>query len=571
MKYNNWRERVVYVLRLTGTMPAAVALRHFVRLLLSPRALRQGWSRWREYWEVKRRYGPALRPALNGRLDRKAVIFGMGMLDYIKVELTLLKSLQLAGYRPVVLLGWRHPLLARYYELAGAEEVPQWNEFAPSVDWHMVDAAMAGIKSTGQLLEFEYQGARAGRFAAAGSLRYLRTGNLDLEIGEVRRFVGQRLLEAMNSAAAAGDLIRWLQPRLAIFVDRGYTPQGEMFDLCLKSGVDVITYNAAHKNNQLIFKRYKLENRDVHPVSLSRESWRLLRQIEWTESHRRKLRGEIYTNYASGEWYGEVATQFQKRMVPPSELRQRLGLDPARKAAAIFSHIFWDATFFWGRDLFSNYEEWFVETIRAACANPSVNWIVKVHPANVTKNIRDGVSGEPAEMTVIRKHIGELPPHISLIPADSDINTYSLFEVIDFCLTVRGTIGIEAASFGKVVLTAGTGRYDHLGFTVDSETREEYTERLAKISEIPLLSPAQRELAERFAYGVFLLRPFPLETVTLEYQKDAKASISSRFRAQTPEEWSNALDLQALAAWLNSGCEDFLVSDELGNSMLAGG
>lgn len=563
MNASLWRGRVRSILKRYGLLPAAVTLRRIIRLLLSPRALWQGWGRWREYWEVKQRYGPVLRPSPYGRLDRRALIFGMGMLDYIKVELALLKSLQLAGYRTVVLLGWRHPLHARYYELAGAEKVLQWNEFAPTVDGRTVNAAMAGIRSTGQLLEFEHEGARAGRFAAAGSLRSLRIGNLDLESGEVRPFVAQRLLDAMNSAAAAGELIHWVKPHLAIFVDRGYTPQGELFDRCLAAGVDTVTYNAAHKNNCLIFKRYTPQTRDTHPSSLSFDSWDRLRRIEWTDSHRQRLRDEIYTNYAKGEWYNEVGTQFHKRIVPQSELIRRLRLDPAKKTAVIFSHIFWDATFFWGRDLFANYEEWFVGTVRAACANSSVNWIVKVHPANVTKNRRDGVTGEPSEMTAVRQYIGELPPHIALIPADSDINTYSLFDMMDYCLTVRGTIGIEAASFGISVLTAGTGRYDHLGFTCDSETREEYLAKLARIADIPPLSPAQRELAERFAYGVFLLRPLPLESVTLEYQQDSRASICSRFRVETPEEWARALDLRALADWFRSDREDFLTLDGL--------
>ena len=81
---------------------------------------------------------------------------------------------------------------------------------------------------------------------------------------------------------------------------------------------------------------------------------------------------------------------------------------------------------------------------------------------------------------------------------------------MDYCLTVRGTIGIEAASFGIRVLTAGTGRYDHRGFTTDSETRETYLARIAAIETLPRLSAAEQELAERFAYGAFMLRPFAL-------------------------------------------------------------
>lgn len=241
-------------------------------------------------------------------------------------------------------------------------------------------------------------------------------------------------------------------------------------------------------------------------------------------------------------------------------MKQRLGLDPGKKTAIVFPHIFWDGTFFYGTDLFGSYEEWFVETVRAACANEQVNWVIKVHPANIVKNVREGFQGEPSEVVAIRKHIGQLPAQLFIIPADSDINTFSFFKLMDYCLTVRGTVGIEAASFGIPVLTAGTGRYEHKGFTMDSESREQYLERLAHIQEIPPLTVAERELAERFAYGVFVSRPLSLTTVTLEYEKDAKATTKTRINIATREDWLNAPDLRAFADWVADSRQlDFLM------------
>ena len=184
---------------------------------------------------------------------------------------------------------------------------------------------------------------------------------------------------------------------------------------------------------------------------------------------------------------------------------------------------------------------------------------MKIHPANIVKDTRDGKKGEPAELRVIRERIGVLPPHIALISPESDIPTCSLFEWIDYCVTVRGTVGIEAALFGTPVLTAGTGRFDRKGFTLDSDSRQDYLDRLEKIQEIPRMTPAQQELAERFAYGVFLLRPFRLKTFTLEYRKDAQASIQTQVRATKKEEWIQAPDMQALAVWFSDPSqEDYL-------------
>ena len=144
----------------------------------------------------------------------------------------------------------------------------------------------------------------------------------------------------------------------------------------------------------------------------------------------------------------------------------------------VFPHIFWDGTFFWGHDLFPNYEAFFAETLKIAYATPRANWIVKIHPANLVKNRRDGFAGRSNEMQVIEA-MGSLPPHIKVLDATTDISTLSLYEIGDVCVTVRGTVGMEAACFGLTTVTAGTGRYDRLGFTIDPETPEEFRDAAA--------------------------------------------------------------------------------------------
>jgi capsule polysaccharide export protein KpsC/LpsZ len=211
--------------------------------------------------------------------------------------------------------------------------------------------------------------------------------------------------------------------------------------------------------------------------------------------------------------------------------------------------MFWDASFFYGKDLFRDYQEWFIETIRAAVANPCLNWLVKIHPANTVKNRREGITGELAENAVIRQHIGILPAHVKIIPADSNINTFSLFSLMDYCLTVRGTIGIEAASCGIPVITAGTGRYDRHGFTIDSDSRGEYLDKLSHLHQIPPLKDGQHELAQRFAYASFLMRPFLTQSFRFNFQHDAKATIQAAIVARSLADLLDGDDIRAFAAW----------------------
>ncbi len=511
----------------------------------------------REYLDFRNQCGEIFEKSLlreqNG--SKRALVVSTGY-SGVKIELGLIKSLEMAGYQPIVLTD-RDPWLVKYYQLAGVQQIRFWDQYVSKIDPTDSMAWFDDCQTLDDLLRFEWAGARVGKYTASTALRYLRLGELNLHLQEIRQPVSQYFCSAVEYAESAQKIVKDIRPKIALTLDPGYTPRGELYDACMAAGVDSITWNAAHKSNTLMLKRYSNNNRDVHPSSLSDETWQQIMKIEWNESLSQQLHQELFRTYASGDWYSEVGTQFNTRIVEKADLTHRLGLNPQKKTAIIFPHIFWDGTFFWGTDLFDSYEEWFLETVRVACNNKEVNWVIKVHPANLVKNKRDGVQGEPSEVTAIREKIGDLPANMFIIHADSKINTYSLFKLMDYCVTVRGTVGIEAASYGVSVITAGTGRYNGKGFTLDSQTREEYLSRIKSIHTLSSMTLEQRELAERFAFGVFLLRPLDLDTIKLEFQQNSKASSMIYFERNTSNDLSSAKDLKAIAEYIVSGQEDF--------------
>lgn len=526
--------------------------------MVDPAFRKQEGKRQAEFRQFDAEHGAAFRrtaPAATQALQRVLVV-SSGSLGLL-VEIALVKAIQAAGYRPVILTDYDR-WVDRYYRAAGVEELSYWEEWQRPVSRAEAAAMMNGLGSFEQFIQADYAGARVGKYAASTGLRHLRVGRLDLSDPAVREALLPFLHSAMSSARAAQAIVATLKPDLVLSVDPGYTPRGELFDVCLAARIDTITWNAAHKNNSLMLKRYRRSNRDVHPASLSSDTWRELKARPWTDVERARLRQELVGSYQSGEWYSEVGTQFHTASQDAAEVRRALALDEGKKTAVIFPHIFWDGTFFYGTDLFESYEEWFIETMKVACANRQVNWVVKIHPANLVKNARDGVGAEPSELVAIRTLGEPVPSHVRIIQPDSRMSTLSLFSVMDYCVTVRGTVGIEAASFGIPVFTAGTGRYDRRGFTIDSDTRAQYLERLRLIHETPPLSADQRDLAERFAYGIFLARPFSLRTVTMEFQRDAKVSLQSTVHVPKGQDPATAPDLKLLTDWVRSGTEDFL-------------
>lgn len=513
----------------------------------------------RDFRAFRRAYGRVLGAPVPGapRATKRALVVGTGFPASARTQLTLIKGLELAGFSTTVVTQ-PVPIVPRYYALARVERVTWWSEFLDA-QTDRNDPRDATLTSMAELVDTEWRGIRIGRIAAATALRAIRAGSLDFERAQTRRFALEHLRSSRHAAIAADEILDRTKPDFVLFGDRGYTPQGQLFESAVRAGADVVTWNAAHRSNLLLLKRYDVANRDVHPASLSEPSWKSIQALPWSEERAAALAREVRDPYLTGDWYSEVGTQFNKRVLSGADLTVRLGLEPGRKTAVIFPHILWDGTFFWGDDLFSSYEEWLVETVRAACRNRDANWIINIHPANVVKNARDGRGEEPAEATVLRERIGTLPAHVKVLGAGSDVSTLSLLDVADACLTVRGTVGIEAAVEGIPVLTAGTGRYDRHGFTIDSASRDEYLATLARIHELPPMSEVERELARRFAYGVFVLRPLPLSSMTLQYRQDALATPDAQMRIARAEDWATAPDLNAFAAWVNDrGAADYL-------------
>jgi hypothetical protein len=138
----------------------------------------------------------------------------------------------------------------------------------------------------------------------------------------------------------------------------------------------------------------------------------------------------------------------------------------------------------------------------------------------------DGVPDQQLERVAIEREFGRLPDHVRIIPAETNINTWSIFQAIDYGLTVRGTVGIELPCFGIPTVTAGTGRYSGRGFTIDPSSVEEFRAELASLHRRPRLGTAEVALARRYAYDTFFRRPVSLSSFKIDF-KPVRPAISA--------------------------------------------
>lgn len=534
------------------------------------------FDRLKYYWRARseaarwRFVREAPKPSQNAPL---ALIAAMGDWEYtLKTESMLALGLRLAGWRVAVLLRDRSISHAEaWLRNAGLDEVFYFSDYhvpTPEADaGRLKEEIRAAGTEFEQVKSWRFRGCLIGPQILASISRKIFSAGFDVTSPDVRGRIDGQLNACIEYVFTAEKVLAELSPKLLLVNEANYTYFACLVDTAIQRGIRTIQYVQPNREDAMFFWRLEPETRRMHPSSVSQQTMARVRELPWTPRREEEI-NTIFSARYGGKWYLQNRNQVGVKEKTRSEVCSELQLDPAKPLAVVFSSVLWDANLFYGTDLFKDNGEWFVETIRAACANTNVNWLIKLHPVNTWKRELEGVTGELAEIKMIREKIGDLPAHVKLLLPDCGISTFSLFQNADYGIIVRGTSGMEMPCFGKPVVTAGTGRYAGRGFTIDSATRQEYLAVLAKLHEVGPLSEETTLLAKKHLYAAFCLRPWVLKSfaVTMRPPKGAGDLDYARFEpvAASVENVRANRDLEKLAIWMTRGeAPDFIDEDLL--------
>lgn len=390
-----------------------------------------------------------------------------------------------------------------------------------------------------------------GKYIIATYIRQTRDYNLNSSKIRDRLLLFKIIWTSLNVALNSIKFCKNNKILEIVMHDKGYTPCGELMSAAILHGLKPIEVVAGHKSNSLMIRRNTAATKNEHPASISKDLFeKEVKRIGQKEIGLAKE--EIKKSYTSGDWYSEVGTQKNADINKPFTLPKAYEY---KHIAGIFPHIFYDSTFFYGIDIFKNYFEWFIELIKFAESKKDTLWLIKSHPANVVKDYRQGTISK-SEKEHIEEILGYFPSHFIFIPANTSIPTPKIIDKIDYVFTVRGTVGLESALKGKIVFTAGTGRYDRLGFTIDSTTPDEYFANVNKaLKNKRKMKLEEINLALCYSYLLFIKRPFPLEGLTWTYQKENEFNLYSEI--ENIKLYQN--DVKRLKKWLYSENLEFLL------------
>ncbi len=189
----------------------------------------------------------------------------------------------------------------------------------------------------------------------------------------------------------------------------------------------------------------------------------------------------------------------KKSKLPEKELRQKLGIDNENPIVLLMPNVSWDSTLLVERPhvAFQGHNQWLIETIEYFVNHPSIQLIVRPHPA-------DGIFKSPDSCeALVRENFPDLPGNIVILPNDTDINTYGLMEISQLGLAYTSDVGWEMVLRGKPVICGGRGHYFGKEITYDAISPESYFSYLNRFSEDVTsfhVSEDRKERAMKYGY-----------------------------------------------------------------------
>ena len=219
-------------------------------------------------------------------------------------------------------------------------------------------------------------------------------------------------------------------------------------------------------------------------------------------------------------------------------IREKLKLDPNRPIVLLCTNVVGDSLAL-NRQVFTGgMADWLKDTVAFFEHHPEVQLVVRIHPGEMLG------AGHPS-VEIVKDALPAQPDHVTVVPPESEVNTYDLIGVAHLGLVYTTTVGLEMSMQGLPVIVAGDTHYRKKGFTDDPESWDEYYQIVRKRLDEPRnrrLEEERVEKAWRYAYRFFFDYPFPIPWHILSFWEDLDTtSLEEILDASRMEEYRDTL------------------------------
>ena len=357
-----------------------------------------------------------------------------------------------------------------------------------------------------QVLEHTHLGANVGRMAWSSLNRHMK-GMLVDEAAltpEQEAILRNYLYAALVNVHAANAATDAIAPASVLTSHGVYVDYAPAMSIAYQKRLSAVSWSSAYADGYHYFTVPKGANQLLLQGVANDELWQQRAATPLAAAEEERLEGFLHHRYfRAGARDINVISAPEDR----ETLRRKIGLRPGKPVICVFPHVNWDACFDMSSMLYPSANDWTLQTIRRLAANTEADWIIRIHPGELT----DGSVLSTGD--IIKAEFPKLPDHVKVLWADSNVNSYGLYQLIDGGVTIFGTVGVELAAMGKPVILAGQAHYGGKGFTLDAGSPAEYCALLDRVASIAPLTAQQTAIARRYAYWYFVQRQIPIRAI----------------------------------------------------------
>lgn len=450
--------------------------------------------------------------------NKKYIIYSptlsKNLVNYYLSQIYFLTIFKKLGNIPLII---NPGIFKKVYKKLGFETLEHPYHYLNNQDIQIIKKKIKIFKKQKIEKKIIFQKVNCGQYAYSSAVRHFRIAKLNKKNKDHLAIYFFYLKKSMIYTLVFRKLILKYNVVTGLFIDHDMCGEGEIFSLLINSNHEAYSLTSGNNDKSFIIKKYNKTNRNEHPRSLSKKTLIKAKKNKISSKLIKNLKKYLYNLYLNQKWEIAANTQINTKFLNKEKIKKKFLIKNNNPNVILFAHIYYDTTYSYGKNLFENYEQWLIETCKSMIQNKNINWFIKIHPANKFKINNLTIE---KEVSSINKNIKKLPENIKIIHSDDPVNSFSYINFMDACLTIRGTIGIEAALFDKHVITAGSSRYSKLGFTKDFKNKYEYLKYIKNLNKNKILKTKLNKFKNNFAYYTFIKKEFIPKFPLIRFEKN---------------------------------------------------
>lgn len=375
-------------------------------------------------------------------------------------------------------------------------DVIQYRDFLSEFDFSKAEKISQMIGSE-DIRSYKIDNLAVGEHAYAGTLRFLARGEIgDEPLGDeiLRRYFKSALLTVFMMR----NLLSAQKFDVCLLNHGIYVPQGLVAEVCREQGVRVVTWNPAYRKSCFI-----LSHETTYHHTLMTEP-----VANWENVHLSKNIEKSLMQYLQSRMKGtqDWIWFHDKPEFDIEGIKKEIGINFSKPTIGLLTNVIWDAQLHYPANAFSSMTEWIVETIKWFADHPSLQLIIRVHPAE----IRGTLPSRQLVVDEIINHFPTLPANVFVIPPESQVSTYAVMSQCNSVIIYGTKTGVELTSIGIPVIVAGEAWIRGKGVTLDASSVADYYAILDRLPLCEKMLPDQIRRARQYAFHFFYRRMIPI-------------------------------------------------------------